>query len=106
MTKKLTQPILHDEMSGYTRFMSNALVRVLLDEATKRGFDIEKLMAAGRDAPNGVWAQDDVEQFFQLIGYSVTGYCELDFISEQSKALAEREAEKELSHYAPAKKRR
>lgn len=59
---------------GVVRFKENAIVVKLLDES-KRGL-------------NGLhldeFSQADIEEFYQLIGYSLTGYHELSFVSDAS----------------------
>jgi hypothetical protein len=87
------QPII--KVAGQARFKENTIVRVLLDEATERGFGLEQL-AKRFDAwgPNAKFSQEDWEQFYQLLGYSVGAYGELSFVSEKSKNKADRVAEK------------
>lgn len=43
------------------------------------------------------YPQEDYEQLMQLIGYSLSGYCELSGVSEKSKDRAERKAEKRFA---------
>lgn len=79
----LTQPVVIGE-DDRARFKANKVVRRLLDEADKRGFGLNQLIP-GAD-------QEDLEQFYQLIGYTVSGYEELaDWISDESVAAAKRE---------------
>jgi len=77
------QPISFDEQ-GTPRFQQNAVVRWLVDEAKKKGLTLN-------DFPVGELPQTDVEQFWQMMGYSVGGYCELSFVSDESceAAIAE-----------------
>jgi len=70
------QPIIKDK-NGHARFKENALVRLLLDESQKRGFGLNEL--ARRDFPQSDW-----EEFYQLIGYSLSGYHELSMVSDAS----------------------
>jgi hypothetical protein len=74
------QPLVTDD-NNVIRFRENTLVRKLLDEAQKRGYGLNQL--AGRDFP-----QEDWEQFYQLIGYSLSGYHELSLVSDASCAEA------------------
>lgn len=65
------QPVVRDE-SGVLRFRANAIVRHLLDHG---GIDLD-------------FSQEDREQFAQLIGYSISGYHELSYVSDESAAQA------------------
>ncbi len=80
------QPIIKDK-KGVIRFKENAIVRVLLDESSKRGFSLNDL--GMRD-----FTQADWEQFNQLIGYSLCGYHELSMVSDASAFAATRAAKK------------
>lgn len=71
------QPIEPDE-GGTLRFRQNALVRYLLDHG---GLDMNHL--AMRNFP-----KEDREQFAQLIGYSLSGYGELSYVSDESYETA------------------
>jgi hypothetical protein len=82
------------DADGRPRFKANALVRLLLDADghTRRVFlgRLEDLAAAG------AVPQADVDEFFQLIGYSVGGYGELAHVSRASAAAADAEAARVL----------
>lgn len=71
------QPVVVSD-DGVIRFRGNALVRYLLDSG---GIDMNKLRHV--DCP-----PKDREQFAQLIGYSVAGYHELSYVSDESAARA------------------
>ncbi len=71
------QPVERDA-NGVLRFRGNAIVRYLLDHG---GIDLNKL--ATIDFP-----QEDREQLAQLIGYSICGYHELSYVSDDSAAHA------------------
>lgn len=60
---------------GVARFRPNALVQYLLDHG---GIDMNTLAALPGIHP------EDREQFVQLIGYSVSGFCELSYVSRQA----------------------
>lgn len=66
------QPLVDD--AGTTRFKANEIVRYLLDN--------------GRDDMNTLaalpFSQEDREQFAQLIGYSLGGFGELPYVSEET----------------------
>lgn len=70
------QPLIEDD-HGIVRFKANAIVRTLLDEASKRGYSLNDLAALD-------FSQADWEQFNQLIGYSLCGYHELSCVSDLS----------------------
>lgn len=76
------QPLVRD--GNVIRFKPNKLVRFLLDSGP---FDLNQLAAMP-------FTDEDREQFAQLIGYSVAGFCELSYVSEKSVAFAHAEAEK------------
>ena len=71
------QPIAPDE-HGTLRFKANAIVRHLLDHG---GLDMNKLAVID-------FTQEDREQFAQLIGYSLSGYSELSYVSDESYETA------------------
>lgn len=72
------QPIALDE-HGRPRFVGNPIVRYLLDNG---GIDLNKI--ARQEFDNA-----DQEHFAQLIGYSVSGYGELSYVSDVSYQRAE-----------------
>ena len=93
------QPVIKDE-GGILRFRENAIIRYIVDHAgdvvhpgapaidprTGRPYhqgrlDLGKLMTM--DFP-----QEDREQFAQLMGYAITGYHELSYVSEESATQA------------------
>lgn len=75
------QPVIKDD-GGDLRFRENAIVRYLLDLARKHKIaDLNSLA----ELP---FSQDDREQFAQLIGYAITGYHELSYVSDESATQA------------------
>lgn len=56
------------------RFVANNIVRYLLDNG---GIDLNKLAMLD-------FSTDDQEQFAQLIGYSLSGYSDLSYVSDES----------------------
>ena len=72
------QPIVKDK-HGTARFQQNAIVRFLLDAGP---YDMNQLGLMP-------FTDDDFAQFAQLIGYSVSGYGELSYVSEESVAQAD-----------------
>jgi hypothetical protein len=75
------QPVVKDK-GGVLRFRENAIVRYLLDLARQHKIaDLNSLA----ELP---FSQEDREQFTQLIGYAITGYHELSYVSDESCAEA------------------
>jgi len=78
------QPIYLDER-GTPRFKDNAIVRRLLDEKVISLNDI------------AMWLDDvpveDAEQFWQLLGYSISGYGDLSFVRPETIAKADAKAD-------------
>lgn len=80
------QPIITDE-NGVERFRANEIVCHLLDNG---GVDLNKLCVM--DFP-----QDAREQFAQLIGYTVSGWSELPYVTNDTyKAVQEMKKGKDL----------
>ncbi len=71
------QPVALDDEGG-VRFRKNAIGRHLLDHG---GIDLNQIACLG-------FSREDHEQFAQLIGYSVSGYHELSYVSDESAARA------------------
>ncbi len=65
------------------RFKENAVVVYLLLQARKG------LKCDLNDLADVPFSLQDVEQFYQLIGYSTCGYSELSFVSDRSKDTAD-----------------
>lgn len=80
------QPVVVDE-HGVKRFKANAIVRYLLDTG---GSDMNKLACLS-------FSDEDREQFAQLIGYSVGGFCDLSYSSVDSMDTATHMCESGLS---------
>jgi hypothetical protein len=79
------QPI--EVLEGCVCFKPNAIVQLLLDESSKRGFSLNDLSLRE-------FTQVDWEQFYQLIGYAVNGYHELSNVSDESALAASKAARK------------
>lgn len=81
--KKLEHPIqpLGIDEHGVLRFKSNAIVKELLDFASSIGFDMNTIAAH-------VHSDEDRRQFAQLIGYSLSGYSELSYVTNGNYELA------------------
>lgn len=68
------QPIQKDEL-GTLRFKQNKIVRDLLDYASERGFGLNEI--ARKD-----YSKEDHVQLAQLIGYSLSGFGTLSYVSD------------------------
>jgi len=78
--KNPMQPLAKDE-DGTMRFKENAITRALLDHGRKTGLDLNEIAMMD-------FTQDDRCQFAQLIGYSLSGYHELSYVSDEHAAEA------------------
>lgn len=76
------QPLV--DVEGVTRFKENAIVRHLID--THPACDMNKLATLD-------FSDDDRQQFAQLIGYSLSGYCSLSYVDDVSYYAAGNVAE-------------
>jgi len=85
------QPVALDA-HGVLRFRQNAVVRALLDQDTESGRTYPDWPARSDGGLNWVatqeFSQADQEQLAQLIGYSISGYHELSYVSDASAARA------------------
>jgi len=77
MSKHPMQKVARDDQ-GNVRFTANAIVRYLLDAGP---FDMNHLARQGFD-------REDREQFAQLIGYSISGFDELWYVSDKASEKA------------------
>lgn len=79
---------------GIHRFKENAIVRYMLDQGTEANHFSLNTFAFGYRDEKGViveFSREDHEQLAQLIGYSVSGACDLSYMSDAvcNAALAE-----------------
>ena len=72
------QPLVKDER-GIVRFKKNNIVCYLLDNG---GLDLNQIAMLD-------FSQEDHEQFAQLIGYSLGGFGELSYVSDETYNAAE-----------------
>lgn len=79
------QPVYLTE-NGVVRFKKNRIVRLLLDWSSARGMDMNAIATLNFPA-------EDREQFAQLIGYSLSGFGELSYVSDAAYKEAEEKAE-------------
>lgn len=78
-------------VDGVARFQPNKIVRHLLDVSQEKGYGLNQLAILG-----DLFSREDWEQFYQLIGYSVSGYGDLSKVGRKSVAEADVEAAKIL----------
>ena len=85
------QPIAKDDR-GVLRFRENTIISLLLDRDSERGQVYPDFPARSDGGLNWIAvqnsSQEDREQFAQLIGYSISGYHELSYVSDASAAMA------------------
>lgn len=100
-----TQPVVWD--GDVLRFQCNAVVRYLLDWCTAKAnpnrpeFQRPHIDINGPAPDLNVlscmdFPREDWEQFYQLIGYSVSGYGSLSFVSDATYNKAARRANQRL----------
>ncbi len=85
------QPVVLDAV-GTARFKENSIVRHLLEHGS---MDMNQIAAFG-------FSDEDREQFVQLIGYSIGGTVNMDYVSTDLWNAAQAEAEALLNKPAPA----
>lgn len=72
---------LEKDAHGTLRFKENAIVRHLLEWAQERGHGLNEMARMDFNA-------DDWQQMAQLIGYSLSGYSELSYVSADAYGAA------------------
>ena len=82
VSKHPMQPV--ELVDGVARFKKNNIVRYLLDLGVT---DLNKLWLA---LHAGAFSMEDMEQFYQLIGYSVEGFAEIDDFCRATVRKADR----------------
>jgi len=82
VTKELHHPMqpLISDYQGVIRFKTNKIVEFLLDAGP---FDMNQLACRN-------FSDEDREQFAQLIGYSISGFGELPYVSQRTYNKARR----------------
>lgn len=78
MSEKYPQQPIYKDENGTIRFRENPIVRFLLDAGP---FDLNKLGLMD-------FTDKDREHFAQLIGYSIGGFGELSYVSDESYQAA------------------
>jgi hypothetical protein len=84
--KQPMQPLVVDP-NGVVRFRENRIVSRLYDYCQERGFGMNELCQMEFSA-------EDRTQFAQLIGYSLCGFHELPYVSDEDALAASAEARK------------
>ncbi|WGL85414.1 hypothetical protein QFB84_14990 [Enterobacter hormaechei] len=74
---KLPMQPLAIDVHGTLRFKENPIVRKLLDYATEHGYGLNEMALEHFDAEDGM-------QLAQLIGYSLSGYGTLSYVTDES----------------------
>jgi hypothetical protein len=77
------QPIVTDD-NGTKRFKENSIVRFLKENSSLDLNDLSKLP----------FPREDWEQFAQLIGYSVSGFLDLSYVSDETADAVAKEMDK------------
>jgi hypothetical protein len=72
---------------GFVRFRANAVIRWLQDNGH---INLNRIHVEAFPA-------EDVEQFYQLLGYSVSGYGDLSFVRKKTVEATDAEAERILA---------
>jgi hypothetical protein len=80
-TKHPMQPV--EYVDRVIRFKKNKVVRYLLDAG---GIDLNAIVGAFKREGFSV---EDMEQFYQLIGYSVSGFGDLSIVRPETVAAAD-----------------
>ena len=82
------QPV-REDAHNVLRFKDNAIVRHLLDWATERGMGLNEMAMMN-------FSDEDSQQFAQLIGYSLSGYSELNYVDDYAYSIVEIAYESDL----------
>ena len=83
------QPAYIDE-SGRPRFLENKIISFLVkhlklgEDTSLNALTMHDLIIKENEGRNAGFSQEDWEQFYQLIGYSLSGYMELNLVGDRS----------------------
>jgi hypothetical protein len=77
---------IYSDDSGVIRFRENVIIRQLVDDGK---IDLNDIAVRG-------FPQDDCEQFYQLIGYCLKGFHELNDVSDETAKEASQHARESL----------
>lgn len=89
MKKHPIQPLEKDNL-GTLRFKSNAIVRHLVDFGRTHGCGLNELASMK-------FSNEDREQLAQLIGYSLSGFSDLSYVSDETYEAASEMKDSELT---------
>jgi hypothetical protein len=84
--KNPIQPVFLDNI-GVLRFKENSVIAYLLEVATEEGYGLYHIAARG-------FSPDDLSQFWQLIGYSVSGFNDLSSTTDKMRNRVEKKVDK------------
>lgn len=84
---KLPMQPLHITEKGTLRFVANRIVDDLYEFSVVRGFGMNEI---ARAAAQGKYTKEEQMQFAQLIGYSLSGYGSLSYVTDESYEEAEK----------------
>lgn len=84
LTAPPMQPVIKDA-HGVLRFKANALVDTLYEHGVKTGLGLNELACLK-------FSDEDRQQFAQLIGYSVSGYGDLRYVTDEAYSAAQKAA--------------
>lgn len=87
--KQPMQPIVWDDR-GNIRFQGNKIVQWLVDQ---KKIDLNAIFVAGIEQQ---WPIPDLEQFWQMLGYSVSGFGDLSFVRRETVNKADEIADRML----------
>ena len=88
--KYTMQPIIEGS-DGVIRFSENRIISALVEHGRLTGFDLNYIHA---EAQEGAFSVEEIEQLNQLIGYSVSGFCEISCHRGSVKYRAWKKAQK------------
>lgn len=77
---------------GTARFRKNTIVAWLVENGHV------SLNSIIENSPKGGWPQEDIEEFWQMLGYSVSGYGDLSFIRPETVEAADKIVENLINH--------
>ncbi len=104
MSKQPNQPLVLDER-GVIRFKSNPVVEFLYEKLGAHLSDREEVALKNEMFSmvyTGKATKEDMAQFAQLIGYSVSGFGELSYVPKKLVAKMDEKADELRALIAPA----
>lgn len=90
--KHPNQPVGFDDQ-GTIRFKKNAIVDFLVRDM-RPGYDMNTIV---RMYHEGKFSYEDLLQFYQLVGYSVSGFGDLSAVKDEDWSRADKERDRLLS---------